>query len=270
MKLVFPNGEHGQVFLSPGANKVGSDIDNAVVLNRPGILPVHCVIHITGTGANLQVPGGAGPVTVNGKPVPDIMGLRSGDSIAFGNVQAKFAVVEETKFGGGGFGDAADDTGATRVRMAIPKFVLRGVSGAVFSKVFPVAGPVVIGRAPECDISVPADEMSRRHALVKPTPDGLQVEDLGSSNGTYINNKRIQTGFLGPGDELRLDAVRFILVAPGMEIPHGTPPTPAAKPSAAADAIVTNKKIQLAAMVLTFAALAIIVAMLVMKGAGKG
>jgi predicted component of type VI protein secretion system len=145
------------------------------------------------------------------------------------------------------------------------------VSGAVFSKVYPVAGPVVIGRAPECDISVPADEMSRRHAMVKPTPDGLQVEDLGSSNGTFINNKRVQTGFLGPGDELRLDAVRFILVAPGMEIAHGSPAqSPAAKAPAAADAMVSNRRIQLLAMLLTFAALAIIVAMLVMKGAGKG
>jgi len=270
MKLVFPNGEHGQVFLSPGANRIGSDIDNTVVLNRPGILPVHCVIHITGTGANLQVPQGAGPVTVNGKPVPDIMGLRSGDNIGFGSVQAKFTVVEEAKVAA--YGDpAGEDSGATRVRMAIPKFVLRGVSGAVFSKVYPVAGPVVIGRAPECDISVPADEMSRRHAMVKPTPDGLQVEDLGSSNGTFINNKRVQTGFLGPGDELRLDAVRFILVAPGMEIAHGSPAqSPAAKAPAAADAMVSNRRIQLLAMLLTFAALAIIVAMLVMKGAGKG
>ena len=49
-------------------------------------------------------------------------------------VQAKFAVVEESKLGGGAFGDAPEDSGATRVRLAIPKFVLRGVSGAVFSK----------------------------------------------------------------------------------------------------------------------------------------
>jgi len=265
MKLVFPNGEHGQVFLNPGVNRIGSDIGNAVVLNRPGILPVHCVIHISGTGANLQVPAGAGPVTVNGKPVPDIMGLRSGDSIAFGNVQAKFAVVEESKFGGGAGGfDSAEDNNATRVRMAIPKFVLRGVSGAVFSKVFPVAGPVVIGRAPECDISVPADEMSRRHALVKPTPDGLQVEDLGSSNGTYINNKRVQTGFLGPGDELRLDTVRFILVAPGMEIPHATKETPAAGAAAKAP-MGTQAKMQMVAMALVAIALAGIVAMVLMR-----
>jgi pSer/pThr/pTyr-binding forkhead associated (FHA) protein len=267
MKLVFPNGEHGQVFLNPGANRIGSDIDNTIVLNRPGVLPLHCVIHITGTGANLQVPQGAGPVTVNGKPVPDIMGLRSGDSIAIGPVQAKFAVVEEAKVSAFG-GDPAEDNNATRVRMAIPKFVLRGVSGAVFSKVFPVAGPVVIGRAPECDISVPADEMSRRHAMVKPSPDGLQVEDLGSSNGTFINNKRIQpTGFLSPGDELRLDTVRFILVAPGMEI-SAAPPQPAAKP--AGGSIASSNKIQLVAMVLTFAALALVVVILVSRMGGKG
>jgi len=264
MKLVFPNGEHGQVFLNPGPNRIGSDIDNAVVLNRPGILPVHAVIHISGTGANLQVPAGAGPVTVNGKDVLDIFGLRSGDTINFGPVTAKFAVVEESKMGGaGGFGDAADDTGATRVRMAIPKFVLRGVSGAVFSKVFPVAGPVVIGRAPECDISVPADEMSRRHALVKPTQDGLQVEDLGSSNGTYINNKRVQTGFLGPGDELRLDAVRFILVAPGMEIPNTTKEQPAAP--AVKSSMGTQAKLQMVAMALVAIALVSIVVMVMMR-----
>jgi pSer/pThr/pTyr-binding forkhead associated (FHA) protein len=267
MKLVFPNGEHGQVFLNPGVNRIGSDVDNAIVLKRPGILPVHCVIHISGTGANLQVPQGAGPVTVNGKPVPDIMGLRSGDNIGIGPVQAKFAVVEEARMPADG-GDPGEDFGATRVRLAIPKFVLRGVSGAVFSKVFPVAGPVVIGRAPECDISVPADEMSRRHALVKPTPDGLQVEDLGSSNGTFINNKKVQTGFLGPGDELRLDAVRFILVAPGMEIPSQSAQPPAGK--AAGAPIVSNNLIQMAAKLVPFLALAAIVVLFVSRGLGKG
>jgi pSer/pThr/pTyr-binding forkhead associated (FHA) protein len=79
---------------------------------------------------------------------------------------------------------------------------------------------------------VPADEISRRHALIKPTPEGLSVEDLGSSNGTFINGKRVQHGFLNPGDELRLDAVRFILVAPGMEM--ATAQVPKMAPVAAA------------------------------------
>jgi hypothetical protein len=231
MKLVFPNGEHGQVLLNPGVNRVGSSAEAAVVLTMPGILPLHCEIHVTQTGANLQVPVGAGPVEVNGKLVTDLMALRSGDNLTIGSVQARFLVVEVAKSVAVASGNPDEDSGATRVRMAVPKYVLRGVSGAVFSKVFPVNGPVVIGRAAECDISVPADEISRRHALVKPTPDGLSVEDLGSSNGTFINSKRVQHGFLNPGDELRLDAVRFILVAPGMEMNAPTAQMKASAPA---------------------------------------
>lgn len=252
MKLVFPNGEHGQVFLHPGPNRIGSDPASAVVLDLPGMLPAHCEIHISGAGANLQVPAGGGQVSVNGKPVPDIMGLRSGDSLLMGPVLARFVVVEEARSAASAADD--EDANATRVRMALPKFLLRGVSGAVFSKVFPVTGPVVIGRAAECDISVPADEMSRRHAVVKPTADGLIVEDQGSANGTFINDKRVQTGFLRPGDELRLDAVRFLLVAPGFE--KSAPP---AAPAPAPRVPMSAQKMQMwASILLTMAAIALI------------
>ena len=223
MKLVFPNGEHSQVLLNHGANRIGSASDGAVVLSHPEIAPRHCTIHVTGTGANLQVGEGSGRVTVNGRPVADLMALRAGDQLGIGPIVAKYVVVEAAKsVAGGDPSSPDDDSGATRVRMAVPKYVLRGVSGAVFGKVFPIGGPTAIGRAPECDISVQGDEISRRHALVKPTPDGLSVEDLGSSNGTYVNGRRVQQAFLAAGDELKLDTVRFIVVAPGMEMTQQT------------------------------------------------
>lgn len=254
MKLVFPNGEHGQVLLSHGVNRIGSAAEGAAVLTQAGILPVHCVIHITGAGANVQVAAGGGKVWVNDKPVGDIMGLRPGDSLKIGPVVAKYVVLEEAK-SSSPTTLPDEDTNATRVRQAIPKFVLRGVSGAVFGKVFPITGPVVIGRAAECDISVPADEMSRRHALVRPTPDGLSVEDLGSSNGTFVNNKRVQQGFLNPNDELRLDAVRFILIAPGAEM--SPQPTPTRTPSV--PRLPAAHKLQMwASVMLTLAALVVI------------
>ncbi|WP_159744347.1 FHA domain-containing protein [Luteimonas cellulosilyticus] len=224
MKLVFPNGEHGQVLLSAGVNRIGSTPGSAVVLTGPGIRPLHCEIHVTGAGANVQVPQSGGPVSLNGKPVSDLMALRSGDQIDFGDIVATFAPVESAPSASAPrVADGSDDDiGATRVRMAMPRFVLRGVSGAVSGKVFPVAGPVVIGRAPECDITVPADEISRRHAVVKPVGDGLSVDDLDSSNGTYINGKRVQQGFLSPGDELRVDAAGFLLIAPGLDVSQQT------------------------------------------------
>lgn len=261
MKLVFPNGEHGQVMLHPGPNRIGSDPGSAVVLAQPGVLPTHCVIHLTANGANLQVPAGSGEVAVNGKPVADIMGLRSGDSVAIGPVLARFVVVEEAR---GALSSAPEDDGnATRVRMALPKFLLRGVSGAVFGKVFPVTGPVVLGRAAECDISVSADEMSRRHALVKPTQDGLTVEDLGSANGTYVNDKRVQQGFLRPGDELRLDAVRFILVAPGAEIGQSQ-----ASATPAVSRATRTQQMQMWASILLTLAAVVVIALLVRHAQG--
>ncbi|WP_374605406.1 FHA domain-containing protein [Arenimonas sp.] len=267
MKLVFPNGEHPQVLLSHGVNRIGSAGEGAVVLHADGVVAGHCEIHVTSTGANLQVPADGGPVSVNGKPVSDIMALRAGDVIGIGPVQARFAIVEAARSAhvaaGGAAANEDDDNGATRVRMAVPKFVLRGVSGAVFGKVYPVTGPVVIGRAVEADISVAAEEISRRHALVKPTPDGLQVEDLGSSNGTFINGKRVQQGFLKPGDELRLDAVRLILVAPGMEMAQqATRVAPAESSAPAAASAGMSKWVPI---MLTAAALVVIVALVLSR-----
>ncbi len=230
MKLVFLGGEHASVLLNVGVNRIGSDPDAAVSLTAPGVEPRHFEIHVTGTGANLQLQDGGGAVTVNGKPVRELIALRSGDLLGFGAVMVKFVSAESAKTMAGGAPQppqalvaaqamARDgDLGDTRVRTAPPKFVLRGVSGATFGKMFGVTGPMIIGRSSECDIAIPVEEISRRHARVKPNELGLQVEDLGSSNGTYINNRRVQSAQLLPGDELRLDQVRLILTAPGMEI----------------------------------------------------
>lgn len=223
MKLVFPNGEHGAVLLSPGVNRIGTAPHCAVVLGGDAIHPVHCEIHLTAVGANLQVPASGGEVTLNGKPVSELMALRSGDRIDIGGIEAALAAIQPARSTPPPKPADDDDVGATRVRTAIPRFVLRGLSGAVFGKVFPVSGPVVIGRAPDCDITVPLDEISRRHALLKPVGDGVSVEDLESSNGTYINTQRVQHGFLGPGDELRLDTVRFQLIAPGIDAAQQAP-----------------------------------------------
>jgi EmrB/QacA subfamily drug resistance transporter len=51
---------------------------------------------------------------------------------------------------------------------------------------------LVIGRA-DADISIEDSEVSRRHAALRPVEEGLEVEDLGSTNGTFVNGERIST-----------------------------------------------------------------------------
>ena len=65
---------------------------------------------------------------------------------------------------------------------------------------------ITIGRGPTNDVPLPADEYaSTRHARVEPRRDGVWVEDIGSTNGTFVNSIRLtRERKLAPGDVLRV------------------------------------------------------------------
>ena len=69
-----------------------------------------------------------------------------------------------------------------------------------------VATPTRLGRGGENAIRLDGDEfVSTRHALLEPRPDGLWVEDVGSTNGTFVNGARVTTArLLQPGDIVRI------------------------------------------------------------------
>lgn len=77
-------------------------------------------------------------------------------------------------------------------------------------------GEIVVGRDESCEVSLAAVSLSRRHARLVPEPGAWVVEDLGSTNGVYVNGQRVRSAKLEHGDELRLGTVSFTftLVAP--------------------------------------------------------
>src|SRR5688572_11461977 len=77
-------------------------------------------------------------------------------------------------------------------------------------KRFFVSKEMIVGRQEGCDLRLAEGKASRRHAKVGPSDDGLWVEDLGSANGTFVNNVRVQTRMqLRSGDRLRFDIEEF-------------------------------------------------------------
>lgn len=69
---------------------------------------------------------------------------------------------------------------------------------------YDVSGELLVGRV-EADISLDDGEVSRRHALVRRAGGGIEILDLGSQNGTWVNGERISSAtLLGHGDEVRL------------------------------------------------------------------
>ncbi len=221
MKLIFPGGEYPQVLLGPGINKIGSDPQATIVLDRPGVMPSHCELNVGPHGVMLQVPAGAS-INVNGRSVDGLIALRPGDTVALDGVLARLASVDaaaptdyRAPLDSSLPHPANDDPGATTIRPVLPKYVLRGVSGAAFGRTYPVVGTTTIGRAPECNLRIDERGISRQHACLTPGPAGLDILDLGSANGCFINGKRVHQGHAVAGDEIGFDTQRFLLVAPG-------------------------------------------------------
>ena len=65
---------------------------------------------------------------------------------------------------------------------------------------------LIVGRDPQSGLSLSSDDYaSTRHARVEPRPDGVWVEDLGSTNGTFVNGDRLtRPHLLRPGDVIRI------------------------------------------------------------------
>jgi two-component system, cell cycle response regulator len=85
---------------------------------------------------------------------------------------------------------------------------------------FPLHGrESIIGRKGEVDIIIDSDSVSRRHARICRAPDGSWfVEDLGSRNGTWVNEERVTRRGLGHGDMLRFGgAMMKFLTGPNVE-----------------------------------------------------
>jgi predicted component of type VI protein secretion system len=92
---------------------------------------------------------------------------------------------------------------------------------------------LVIGRINTCDLRIALPSVSRQHCEVLLDNGQLKLRDLGSSNGTFHNNTRIQEVNLSAGDEIGVGPVVFRVVIDGKPAPTRAPakPAPAAKPA---------------------------------------
>src|SRR5947207_3397749 len=73
----------------------------------------------------------------------------------------------------------------------------------------------VMGRREDCDFRIPLGDISRKHCRLIKEDEALKIEDLGSSNGTYVNGKRIHEAELQPGDTVQIGPVVFVIQLDG-------------------------------------------------------
>jgi hypothetical protein len=117
---------------------------------------------------------------------------------------------------------------------------LRAISGPLAGQTIEVENELVIGRR-DTDVTIDDLELSGRHAVVRRHANRLQVEDLGSSNGTFVDGTRIEEPtLLGGGAEIRLGTtvlvVEGVLPVQATEAPAGASADAASSSAGAAAA----------------------------------
>src|SRR5215510_469272 len=94
-------------------------------------------------------------------------------------------------------------------------WILRTITDGMPEKVFRLlpGEPKTIGRATGADFIVDAALVSRVHCRLTVVPGGdLELTDLQSTNGTFVNGERIETVRLKPGDTLQVGRVEMIVM----------------------------------------------------------
>jgi hypothetical protein len=97
------------------------------------------------------------------------------------------ALRRELRLAGGAAGVAA----AAPPRAARLTLLDAAAADGPAGRVVPLAGETTIGRRSHCEVTLSDDAVSGRHARLAPRDGSWQIEDLGSTNGTYVNGRRV-------------------------------------------------------------------------------
>ena len=92
---------------------------------------------------------------------------------------------------------AAAPSGRKRARLIV-------LAGGNVGEMYEIDPQLVLGRGREADVRLQADGISRKHARVRLEGEGVVFEDLGSTNGSFINGERVMHHALVEGDKLQI------------------------------------------------------------------
>ena len=88
-------------------------------------------------------------------------------------------------------------------------------AGALIFRI-PPGAIKTIGRAPRADFIVDVPLVSRLHCRLTANPTGLEIFDLDSTNGTFVNDRRVKQAMLTPGDHIKIGPVSLTVSQEGV------------------------------------------------------
>src|SRR5262249_9148849 len=116
----------------------------------------------------------------------------------------------------------AEHTGATGISLNMQLELILKENNAETARLKLGMGEFVLGRDTACEVQIPSDAVSRRHARLTVGEDGVFIQDLGSANGTYVDGQRAEGRVaLLPGQHVEIG---LVVVQARWDAPPGTAP----------------------------------------------
>ena len=106
----------------------------------------------------------------------------------------------------------------------MPYLVKKKIDGTVVEQWEITDKPRIFGRGEQAECQIHDERMSRQHFAIAPKENGYIIQDLKSTNGTYVNNVRVTESALKPNDKVRVGQTILVFLAEkpkGMETAIG-------------------------------------------------
>ena len=192
--------EVGRAELAAGELTIGRDQDRQIQLASASVSRRHAKIAANGAQIMVLDEGSANGVLVNGTRVagPTPVDPRARIEIADFRIVIESMVAEATP-SVAPFGTAA----------VVESLRIVAQGGPYDARIYPVIGDLMVGRAAENQLVLDDPSLSRKHARMRGMGRRLEVEDLGSSNGTFVNGRKVGRATAGPGDTIRFGELSF-------------------------------------------------------------
>ena len=208
-EIRFKDGSQDPVLLAKPGKTIGSGKINDIVVSQQGVNGFHADLKVEDDSVTLSDVNTQTGTFLNGEKITGPVRLRGGDVIAI--MGAELEVVEMPV--------ATEESTLVLSGSALKELRLDGWSivadsGPEKGQVIPISEKVVVGRALDCEVSILEPGLSRKHAELNIVDGKLVVKDLGSANGTFLNEKRVAEASPDSGDLLQFGKVAFIIRGP--------------------------------------------------------
>jgi pSer/pThr/pTyr-binding forkhead associated (FHA) protein len=206
LKLQFRDRRQEAVWLVDQKFTIGKNPSNSLMIDDETICDFHAEISNTSDQLSILNKSSSPSLWVNNKLVEKLTMLNAEDVIKLGRIELELidpkALLNKTK--AKKFVDTNLSSG----------WVIHSKASWLDQKTFPIDSKVVIGRDPECDITLRLEHLSRKHLELEVRGGHLYIKDLGSSNGTFLNGQKITESEIKPGDKIKLDVLTFEVSGP--------------------------------------------------------